>query len=136
MPANSVTAVEATWLMYAMYPIVILSSVYSGRLGPCLLEMFSYIWYNEWRGAESLFLVNLLNAAGFVCFLAGPLEILAIGGGSDLLSYSNAVQWLALIAFVIFTTVHIQDLRDRDCERDKNGPSAMQPAPASSSNPS
>lgn len=104
--------------MYAMYPIVILSSVYSGRLGPCLLEMFSCIWYNEWRGAESLFLVNLLNAAGFVCFLAGPLEILAIGGGSDLLSYSNAVQWLALIAFVIFTTVHIQDLRDRDCERD------------------
>lgn len=133
LPAKRLTTAEATGLMYAMYPIVILASVYSGGLGPCLVEMFSCIWYNEWQGAESPFLKNFLNAAGFACFLAGPLEILALGSGRSLLSYPRAVQWLALIAFAIFATSHTQDFRDLDGDKLRNRrtvPLAIGDAPA------
>ncbi|MCJ1263668.1 hypothetical protein MMC22_003538 [Lobaria immixta] len=112
LPAKRLTTAEATRLMYAMYPVVILSSLYSGGLGSCLLEMFACLWYNEWRGAESPFLRNLLNGAGFLCFMSGPLEILAIGSGSSLLGYPRAVQWLALLVFANITTIHTQDFRD------------------------
>ena len=70
--------------------------------------MISCLWYNEWRGAESPFLKNLLNGIGIRCFLAGPLEVLVLGSGSggSLLGYPRAVQWLTLIAFAIITTSH------------------------------
>ena len=120
LPAKRLTAAEATSLMYAMYPIVILFSVCSGGLGPCLLLMFITLWYNECRGAETPFIKNFLNGGGFACFLAGPLEVLVIGRGSSILRYSRAVQWLALIAFAIFTTSHTQDFRDLEGDKLRN----------------
>ncbi|MCJ1466620.1 hypothetical protein MMC07_005240, partial [Pseudocyphellaria aurata] len=117
LPTGRLTTAEASWLMYAMYPIVILLSVYSGGLGPCLLGTFTCIWYNEWQGAESPFLRTFLNAVGFSCFLAGPLEVLVVGSRDSLLNHPRATQWLALLAVANFTTIHTQDFRDLDGDR-------------------
>ena len=116
LPAKRLTPTEATCLMYWVYPVVILSSAISGGLGPCLLEAFSCLWYNEWGGAENPLLKNLLNAAGFACFLAGPLEIAS--GSSVMLGESRtALQWLGVLGAAIFSTVHTQDFRDQDGDR-------------------
>lgn len=115
LPAKRLTPLEATKLMYAVYPVVILSSAYFGGLGPCLVEAFSCLWYNEWRGAESPILKNLLNAVGFVCFLAGPLEI--SNGSVSVIAFPKAFQWLLMIGVAIFLTVHTQDFRDQDGDR-------------------
>lgn len=115
LPAGRLNPSEATTLMHAVYPIVLLSSAALGGLGPCLVEAFSCLWYNEWRGAESPVLKNLLNAAGFACFLAGPLEIAT--GGASVVAFPAALHWLAIIAVAIFFTVHTQDLRDQAGDR-------------------
>ena len=107
LPANRLTAKEATHLMYAMYPVVIISSAYSGGLRPCLIEAFSCLWYNEWMGAESPIFKDFLNAAGFACFLAGPLEIVL--GNISLVDFPRTFQWLVMIGITIFMTVHTQD---------------------------
>lgn len=112
LPSKRLSPTSATRLMYCMYPIVILTSLYLGGMGPCLLEMISCIWYNEWRGAETPLLKNLLNGGGFACFLAGPLEVLVLGPGTSLLSYPRATYWLLLIALAISLTSHTQDFRD------------------------
>ncbi|MCJ1466144.1 hypothetical protein MMC07_004763 [Pseudocyphellaria aurata] len=117
LPTRRLTTAEASWLMYAMYPIVIFLSVYSGGLGSCLLGIFTCIWYNEWQGAESPFLRTLLNTVGVSCFLAGPLEVLVVGSGGSLLSHPRVTQWLALLAFANFTTLHTSDFRDLDGDR-------------------
>ncbi|MCJ1467444.1 hypothetical protein MMC07_006069 [Pseudocyphellaria aurata] len=117
LPSQRLTTAEASWLLYGLYPIVVLLSVYSGGLGPCLLEIFTSFWYNEWHGAESPLLRTLINAVGWACLLAGPLEVLAVGSGGSLLSHPRAVQWLALFAFADFTTIHTQDFRDLDGDR-------------------
>lgn len=117
LPAKRITAAETTYVMYAMYPIVILSSMCSGGLVPCLVEMFCCIWHNEWRGDESPFFKNFLNAVGIACLLAGPLEILVLGSGNSLFRHPCVIQWLALIAFAVLTTVHTQDFRDVDGDK-------------------
>lgn len=114
-----------------MYPIVILSSTYLGGIGSCLLEMFGCMKYLVQRMSSSGKPVsrNFLNTVGFTCFLPGPLEILAIGSGSSLPGYPR----LALIAFAIFTTVHMQYFRDRDGNKLRNRrtvPLAIGDAPA------
>lgn len=131
LPAKRLTPTEATYWMYVMYPVVLVSSAGLGGLGPCLIEAFSCLWYNEWGGAESPVLKNFLNAAGFVCFLAGPLEISV--GGVSLVQYPKAFQWLTIIGLAIFMTVHIQDFRDQDGDRQRDRrtvPLAIGDAPA------
>ena len=118
LPSGRFTASEASYLMYAMYPMVLVSSFSSGGLGPCLLEGFCCLWYNEWGGAETPILKNLLNAAGFVCFLAGPLEIAV--GAESIINSTRASLWLIMIGMVIFTTVHTQDFRDMEGDMLRN----------------
>ena len=118
LPAKRLTSYEARLWMLGMYPVVLASSAALGGMGPCLMEGFSCLWYNEWRGAESPLLKNLLNAAGFACFLAGPLEI--VTGSTSLVFAPKALQWLVMIGLAIFLTVHIQDFRDQDGDRLRN----------------
>lgn len=100
--------------MYAIYPIEILSNTYLGGIGPCLLGDVRMT-----RSGKPIS-QKFLNIVGFTYFLPGPLEILAIGSGSSLLTHPRAVQWLAPIAFASFTTVHMQYLRDRDGDKLRN----------------
>ena len=111
LPAGRLSSINATHLMYATYPVVLLSSLCFGGLIPCAVEMLACLWYNEWMGAESLMFRNFLNAVGISCFLAGPLEI-AIGGTS-LLNFPKAFVWLVILGSIIFTTAHLQDFRDQ-----------------------
>ena len=110
IPAGRISPTRTSHVMCAMYPVVLLSSMYGGLIA-YVMEALAYLWYNEWMGAESLFLRNLLNAVGILCSFAGPLEI-AIGGTS-LLNFPKTVAWLMILGSIIFTTAHVQDFRDQ-----------------------
>ena len=112
LPAQRLSASDATWIMYAMYPVVILSSAYAGGLRPCIVEAVACLWYNEWRGAESPFLRNFLNAIGITCFLAGSFE--TVIGGVSLMKFPTVLLWLVVLGAIIITTIHLQDFRDQD----------------------
>ena len=117
IPAQRLSISDATWIMYAMYPVVIWSSLYAGGLRPCIVEAVACLWYNEWRGAESPFLKNFLNAVGIACFLAGPLEIVI--GGVSLMSFPTAFSWLVMLGTIIIMTAHLQDFRDQDGDKSR-----------------
>ena len=111
LPAKRLTPAEATRLMYAAYPVVLLASMcVGGGLGPCLMLIVAGLWHNEWRGAENPILKNWLSAVGIAGFLAGPLEI-ALGGPS-IAAHPKALGWLLMLAAMISTTIHVQDFRD------------------------
>ncbi|KAI0384997.1 hypothetical protein F5Y04DRAFT_268981 [Hypomontagnella monticulosa] len=97
IPAGRITSAQATRLMYLMYPITLLISLEVGGLGPCILEAFCCLWYNEWGGAANPFLKNLLNGLGFAWFLSGPFEVAT--GHSILAGNDKAVIWVAILTY-------------------------------------
>ncbi|KAJ5768744.1 hypothetical protein N7520_003303 [Penicillium odoratum] len=88
------------------------------------------IWYNNFGGADRNPVIrNIINALGYLCFLSGALEV-ALG---ERLPFSlqnpfdptgpayRLIQWLLIIAGIISSTVHLQDLYDQkgDAVRDR-----------------
>jgi 4-hydroxybenzoate polyprenyltransferase len=115
LPAERLTPTQATDLMSAMYPVVIIASADLGGLGPCLVEALLSIRYKEWRGAKNPVLKNLLNGVGIACFLVGPLEISV--DATSVASSPKVLQWLVLTVLAMFMTIHIQDFPDQDGDR-------------------
>ncbi|KAG8158762.1 hypothetical protein KVR01_011205 [Diaporthe batatas] len=114
-PSRRISSNQATWIMYCMYPVIFGVSFTSGGLGPCLFEVFSCLWYNEWGGASDPFLKNLLNGLGFACCFAGPMEVAT--GHSIFCGQGKAALWLLVLAATITTTSHAQDFRDMEGDR-------------------
>ncbi|RAH68431.1 UbiA family prenyltransferase [Aspergillus aculeatinus CBS 121060] len=115
LSAGRITPHQAKVLIYCMYPAIFAISGTMGGVAPCLLEAISCLWYNEWNGASSPLLKNLLNGIGFACFFAGPLEVAT--NSSVLSDDMKAFKWLLVLAGAITTTVHAQDFRDIDGDR-------------------
>ncbi|KAF3769492.1 hypothetical protein M406DRAFT_335375 [Cryphonectria parasitica EP155] len=110
LPSGRLTSQQATWMMYCMYPVVFLVSLNAGGLVPCLVETTLCLWYNELGGSNNPFLKNVLNAFGFSCFFAGPLEV--VTGHSIFSGDMKAATWLLILASAITTMSHAQDFRD------------------------
>ena len=73
-----------------------------------VLAFCGYV-YNNHGGGDSNFLVrNLLNAFGFTSFASGALEV-ALQSPIPL----SMVPWLLVIAAVVCSTVHTQDMYDQ-----------------------
>ncbi|MCJ1230010.1 hypothetical protein MMC12_006681 [Toensbergia leucococca] len=115
IPAGRLTAHQAQVLIKCLYPVTISASLWLGGLYPCLaLHILTY-WYNELGGGETWLLRNLLNSSGYLSFIAGAIQVAM---HSQSLEYTGmALKWFALIAMVISTTMHIQDLYDQEGDR-------------------
>jgi 4-hydroxybenzoate polyprenyltransferase len=110
LPAGRLTIVQARYLAFISYPLSILASMYlgGGTRQSFLLVVFGYI-YNDMKGGDANFLVrNLLNAFGFTSFASGALEV-AIQSPIP----ASLFPWLLIVAAVVFTTVHTQDMYDQ-----------------------
>ena len=101
--------------MLCLYPVAVLSSLYLGAIRQCLGLMILGIWYNDLGGSDSHCLVrNLINACGFVCYASGAMEI---GIAQPLPASALIISWFGVIAALVFSSVHSQDMPDQDGDR-------------------
>jgi len=110
VPAGRLTGAQAKSLALVTYPVTFLASrLLGGGSAQCvLLALFGYI-YNDLKGGDVNWLLrNVLNACGFTCFASGALEV-ALQSPTE----PGMIPWLLVIAGVVCTTVHTQDMYDQ-----------------------
>ncbi|KAF2202991.1 hypothetical protein GQ43DRAFT_291648 [Delitschia confertaspora ATCC 74209] len=125
MPSGRMTKSQANILMCCLYPIAVFASWRIGGMMQSLSLIALGFWYNDMGGADkSCITRNLINALGYVCFSSGAMEaalgqpLLTIPTNTLISAYETVIssvlcQWFAIIAGVVFTTVHSQDLYDQ-----------------------
>ena len=112
LPSGRMTPRRASRLALALYPLAIGSSLAFGGIRQSLGLVFLGTWYNHFGGGDASCLVrNLINAAGYVCFTSGAMEVTL---GFQLPLESRLLSWFGVIAAIIFTTVHLQDMYDQE----------------------
>ncbi|KKY38536.1 putative prenyltransferase [Diaporthe ampelina] len=121
IPAKRLSPTEArTMLLCAIPTAMVFSLVGTGQTAfvpSATLICLSWL-YNDLEGSSvSLVARNVLNALGLTCFGWGALASLA-GPGAQLAMPWAAV-WMAITASIIFTTIHVQDFRDEEGDRQR-----------------
>lgn len=117
MPAKRLTEKTAKRWMLQLYPVAIMLSIYVGGLRQCLLLIAFGCWYNDLGGADQGPLIrNLINACGFLCFASGAMEV-AYGQTLPLEGKSLLLQWFGIIGGAVVTSVHSQDMEDKEGDR-------------------
>jgi len=112
MPSRRVCPKRARTWMLCLYPFAVLTSVGFGGLRQCLTLVFLGVWYNDFGGADAhCFVRNLINACGFVCYAAGAMEVAL---GRPLPASTTIIWWFFVIAAMVFTSVHSQDMADQE----------------------
>ena len=111
LPSQRMTPRQAEHLMLALYPLAVGLSLLTGGVGQSVGLAVLGTWYNNFTGGDANCLVrNLINAGGYVCFTSGAMEVAL---GYPLPLERLLVQWFSVVAAVIFTTVHLQDMYDQ-----------------------
>lgn len=118
MPSGRLSSEQAKYIMLALYPIAIISSLYVGGWRQSLSLLLLGVWYNDFGGSDASPITrNLLNALGFICFTSGAMEVTL---GQPLPPTSKMIEWFSIIASVIFTTIHTQDMYDQVGDSERN----------------
>ena len=111
LPSGRMTPQLAKYLMLAFYLFALGVSSMTGGLKQSVTLVCIGTWYNHFAGADSSCLVrNLINALGYVCFTWGAMEVAL---GFPLPLDTRLIKWFGVVAAVIFTTVHLQDMSDQ-----------------------
>ena len=111
LPSGRMTSKQAEYLMLVFYLFALGLSSMTGGLKQSVTLVFMGTWYNHFAGADSsCVLRNLINALGYVCFTSGAMEVAL---GFTLPVKARLVEWFGVIAAVIFTTIHLQDMYDQ-----------------------
>ncbi len=117
LPAGRMTIPQAKRLMLSSYTLAAAAAVFLGGIKQSIGLVILGTWYNNFAGADKSCLVrNLINACGYVCFTSGAMEV-AVGTPLPLGTY--LVRWLGMVAAIIFSTVHTQDMYDQAGDRVK-----------------
>lgn len=112
LPSGRMTSQQAERLMVALYPSAIILSAFIGALRQSLGLVTLGVWYNNFGGGDTSCIVrNLINACGYVCFTSGAMEVCL---GSLLPMRPKLGLWFGMIATIILTTVHLQDMHDQE----------------------
>ena len=110
LPSQRLTQARAKTLMLASYVTAYVFSLLTNGTKSCLALISPGWWYNEKNGAESCAIRNFINAAGYIGFVYGAVEV-AVGPGAKMTVV--AIHWFLLIGLIIFSTVQIQDIQDQ-----------------------
>ena len=111
LPSGRLTPGQATLLMQTFYPVALAVSLYIHGVRSCLALMALGRWYNDYNGAENCGTRNFINAAGYLCFIYGAIEV-ALDSKACL--NQTACHWFLLIGLIIFSTIQIQDIPDQE----------------------
>jgi 4-hydroxybenzoate polyprenyltransferase len=106
---------------YAATPFV--SIAVEGGLRQGIGLVFLGTWYNNFGGADyHPVLRNSINALGYLCFLSGAMEV-ALAASLPLTvpgSSLRLLRWFVILAGVILTTIHTQDMYDQEGDAIRN----------------
>lgn len=118
LPRGRISANQARRLMLCLYiatPCV--SIAVKGGLRQNIGLLFLGTWYNNFGGADCHPVIrNGINALGYICFTSGAMEA-ALAAPLPFLDTGNVSrlsQWLCMLASVVLTTVHAQDMYDQE----------------------
>ncbi|KAI1461568.1 UbiA prenyltransferase family-domain-containing protein [Annulohypoxylon moriforme] len=118
LPSGMISREQAASIMWKHYVAAIIISSNIGGLRQTLSLIFLGTWYNACGGADKSFIIrNLINAAGILSFATGAMEVAL---GNTLLMNEPSIQWMSILASVIFTTVQTQDLYDMEGDSIRN----------------
>ncbi|KAI1106462.1 UbiA prenyltransferase family-domain-containing protein [Jackrogersella minutella] len=115
LPSSRLSPYQAKIILILLY---ILAPTFSAISGYGLRQTFGLvllgIYHNNMGGGDSHPLIrNLLNAAGYTCFLTGAMEA-ALGRTLPLSSNRQLMAWFGAIIGVVTTTMHAQDMYDQE----------------------
>ncbi|KAJ5937092.1 hypothetical protein N7466_003542 [Penicillium verhagenii] len=133
IPQRRITPLQAQCVMWGFAALVQIHGLISNGIGhrQSTFLLVLDIWYNNFGGADNNPAIrNGINALGYLCFISGALEVALW----EILPFPfqnplgktrpefQLMQWLLIIAGIIFTTVHLQDLYDQkgDAVRDRH----------------
>lgn len=120
LPSRRLSPSIVTCLMLSLYPVAAIVSYWHGNLTQCLCLAFLGFSYNDLHGADiSCLTRNLINACGFIYFYFGALQVMLGGPELSVFRYLGW-WWLAVIALVVFSTVHTQDMYDQRGDAKRN----------------
>ena len=111
LPSGRLTPRHAKQLMLLTYVVAVGGSVQLGGLKQCLAGILLGFWYNVLRGSDRNFVTrNFINALGFIGFTSGALEVAL---ARQVWWTPKLASWFGLVAAVVFSTVHSQDMYDQ-----------------------
>ena len=111
MPSKRLTQRQARQIMFTLYPLAGLTSLYTGGFRQSIALMVLGCWYNDCGGADTSCIIrNFINACGFVCYSSGAMEVAL---GYVLPWQTPLFQWFFIIGAVVFSTVQTQDFGDQ-----------------------
>ena len=110
LPSGRITTPGATRLLLLGIPLVSLLSIYLGAAQETVLLTCLNWMYNELGGSDDYIGRSILLSATYACYCAGSVQVAL---GPEYTMHRAAYQWIAIIAGVIFTTLHVQDLKDQ-----------------------
>ncbi|KAL8671616.1 MAG: hypothetical protein Q9168_003889 [Polycauliona sp. 1 TL-2023] len=117
VPAGRMTIPQARRLMLWSYCLAVLISVFAGGVRQSVGLIILGTWYNNFGGGDKSCLIrNIINGCGYVCFTSGAMEVAL---GLPLPLETSLLRWFGIIAAIIFSTVHLQDMYDQAGDRVK-----------------
>lgn len=121
IPAGRLSPTEARTMLFCAIPLAMaFSLIGTGQTAfvpSTTLICLSWL-YNDLEGSNtSIIARNILNALGITCFGWGALAVLA--GPAAQLAMPKAATWMTITASIIFTTIHVQDFRDEEGDRQR-----------------
>ena len=119
LAAGRMTPVHRRLLLAAMPLRLLIIYLWLGAVEETVL-LFGLTWmYNDLGGADEIFVVrDFIIAVAYTLYGYGALRV-ACGYDHSFISW-GAHNWLTIIASVIFTTMHVQDLKDQEGDRARN----------------
>ena len=111
LAAGRVDGIQTRQLLLAAIPFGVLTSLYIGAADETILLTCLNWMYNELGGSDENFIVrNLLLGATYSGYCSGAVKVAT---GPRFSMNRAAYDWIVVIGSVIFTTMHVQDLKDQ-----------------------
>lgn len=115
LPSKRVAPDQIVTFFIFGYPMVMAFSAQFGGLTESIFLGLLTVSYNELGGGNTTLFRNLLNAGGVVLYYNGAFKVFTTTSGQRLdIQDGTLLVWLGIIGFIIFTTIHVQDLRDQE----------------------
>ncbi|KAJ5099716.1 hypothetical protein N7532_006717 [Penicillium argentinense] len=118
IPTGRLSQREATNLLCIAIPCTLGFSYFSGGFRESVvMAVLNYIYNDCGVANEHFILRNLMNAFGFMDFVAGASRVIA---GPQSSFSALGLLWLATVGAFVFSTISIQDLYDQEGDSARN----------------